>query len=239
MVIIRRRKFKAKHFSRSRALFFTLVIFLILMILLIQSFFFIDERLEPTLMIIATQKTDQLAKEAISEAVTKKMSPQGFKLKDLLQIEKDTDGNIQAFTFNFQEYSRVIGESNQRIKDTLEELEKNKVKQYVPLGLATGNHFLAEMGPNIPVTLVPIGSVQSKLDMKLSEAGINMVLATVYLHVEVDLKIVIPFSTQQITVTNDIPIATVLVVGDVPSYLYNNPLGKPDVPLKEADLKTN
>lgn len=62
-----------------------------------------------------------------------------------------------------------------------------------------------------------------------------MVLATVYIFVEVDLRIVIPFATDEQTITTKIPITHSLIIGDVPQYLYNNPEGKPDVPRAQGD----
>ncbi|MCK9911831.1 sporulation protein YunB, partial [Microbacteriaceae bacterium K1510] len=77
------------------------------------------------------------------------------------------------------------------MQNRLKEFEEQKVDRTIPLGLATGSSFLAQLGPELPVTFVPIGSVKTRLETKLEEAGINMVLATVYIFVEVDLRIVI------------------------------------------------
>lgn len=198
--------------------------------LTIQTLVFLQNRLEPTLLILATQKAEQLAKEAITDAVTKRISQQGVDFNQIVKIEKNNEGQIQAYQFNFKEYARIVGETTARVQNKLQEFEEEKVDRTIPLGLATGNSFLASMGPNLPVTFVPIGSVKTKLETELKEAGINMVLATVYIFVEVDLRIVIPFATEEQTVTTKIPITHSLIIGDVPTYLYNNPEGKPDVP---------
>jgi sporulation protein YunB len=221
-----RRRWK-NPLSRTKAFFIAFVIFLVMTI---QFLVFVEKRLEPTLLILASQKAEQLAKEAITDAVTKRISQQGVDFNQIVQIEKDNEGNIQAYQFNFKEYARIVGETTSRVQNKLQEFEREKVDRTIPLGLATGNSFLAQMGPNLPVTFVPIGSVKTRLDTELSEAGINMVLVTVYIFVDVDLRIVIPFATEQKTVTTKIPITHSLVIGDVPQYLYNNPDGKPDVP---------
>jgi len=65
------------------------------------------------------------------------------------------------------------------------------------------------------------------------------VLVTVYIYIEVDLRVIIPFATKQQTVTTEIPITEALIVGKVPNYLYNNPTGKPDVPMpRNANMQT-
>jgi sporulation protein YunB len=190
---------------------------------------------EPTLMLIAAQKTDQIAKLAISDAVTKRLTQQGIDFDDIVILEKDSDGNILAVNFNFKQYARIVGETTSRIQARLKEFEEENVVVTVPLGLATKNVFLEHFGPEIPVSFVPVGSVKTRLETGLKQAGINMVLITVYIWVEVDLRIVIPFATEQRTVTTQIPITEALIVGKVPDYLYNNPAGKPDVPLPGND----
>lgn len=221
-----RRRFK-NPLSRTKAFFIAVVIFLVLSI---QTLVFLEKRLEPTLLILASQKTEQLAKEAITDAVTKRISQQGVDFNQIVRIEKDNQGQIQAYQFNFKEYARIVGETTSRVQNKLQEFETEKVDRTIPLGLATGNSFLANMGPELPITFMPIGSVKTRLETGLKEAGINMVLVTVYIFVEVDLRIVIPFATDEQTVTTKIPITHSLIVGDVPQYLYNSPEGKPDVP---------
>lgn len=221
--------------SKKKLYFFS---FLLFMVITVQSLYFIEQKLEPTIMIIAKQKAEQLAKDAISDAVTKKVAQMNINNNEFIKMEKDKDNKIKAINLDFKEYSRILGETTERIKNTLKEFELEPGKNYIPVGLATGSSFLAEMGPKLPVTYVPIGAVKTNLETKLSEAGINMVLVTVYIRVEVTLRIVIPFATDETTVVTSLPITNSLVIGDVPDYWYNNPEGKPQVPLgTDAQLK--
>ena len=233
MAMFRPRRRWRNPLSRTKAFFIALVIFFVLMI---QTLVFLQRQLEPTLLILASQKAEQLAKEAITDAVTKRISQQGVDFNQIVIIEKDNEGRIQAYQFNFREYARIVGETTARVQNRLKEFESEKVDRTIPLGLATGNSFLAQMGPELPVTFVPIGSVKTRLETELDEAGINMVLATVYIYVEVDLRIVIPFATEEQTVTTRIPITHSLIIGDVPQYFYNNPEGKPDVPRASSEM---
>lgn len=220
--------------SRKRLYFFSFLLFIVISV---QSLYFVEQKLEPTVLVIAKQKAEQLAKDAISDAVTKKIAQMNINNNDFIKMEKDKDNKIKAINLDFKEYSRILGETTERIKNTLDEFEYEPTKNYIPIGLATGSSFLAEMGPSLPVTYVPIGAVKTNLETKMAEAGINMVLVTVYIRVEVTLRIVIPFATDETTVVTSIPITNSLVIGDVPDYWYNNPAGKPDVPwATEAQL---
>ncbi|AYB39453.1 sporulation protein YunB [Brevibacillus laterosporus] len=226
---MRRRRIRA---SKKRIFFIAFIVFLAI---IIQSIVLVEQKIKPTLLVIAKQKSEQIAKEAIADAVTKKIAQIDMNTAEVLDIEKDKDNKIRAINFNFQGYSKIMGEANQRIKNRLKEFESEKIVAGVPLGLASGSSFLSDTGPKLPVTFVPVGSAKTWLDPKLSEAGINMVMVTVYLQVEVRLQVIIPFATDQTVVTTSIPITNSLVVGEVPDYLYNNPLGKPEVPRMQVE----
>jgi len=222
--------------SRGRKI---IVITLFVIIGLFILFIVAEKRVEPTLMLIAQSKADQVAKLAITDAVTKRLTQQGVDFNEIVIMEKDEAGSIKAVNFNFKEYSRIVGETTARIQNRLKEFEQENVKTTIPLGLATKNVFLEHLGPDIPVSFVPIGAVKTRLETRLKQAGINMVLVTVYIYVEVDLRVIIPFATKQQTVTTEIPITEALIVGKVPNYLYNNPTGKPDVPMpRNATMQT-
>jgi len=216
-----------------------IVITLLVIIGLFILFIVAEKRVEPTLMVIAQSKADQVAKLAITDAVTKRLTQQGVDFNEIVIMEKDGEGSIKAVNFNFKEYSRIVGETTARIQNRLKEFEQENVKTTIPLGLATKNVFLEHLGPDIPVSFVPIGAVKTRLETRLKQAGINMVLVTVYIYIEVDLRVIIPFATRQQTVTTEIPITEALIVGKVPNYLYNNPTGKPDVPMpRNANMQT-
>lgn len=205
-----------------------------IIITLLVLFLVAEKQIQPTLLLIAQAKADQVAKLAIMDAVTKRISQQGVDFNEVVQMEKDQEGNIKAVNFNFREYSRIVGETTARIQNQLKEFESDHVQMSIPLGVATKNAFLEHLGPEIPVSFVPIGAVKTRLETKMKQAGINMVLVTIYINVDVDLRVIIPFATDQQTVTTEIPISEALIVGKVPAYLYNNPSGKPDVPMPRS-----
>ncbi|MFD2369526.1 sporulation protein YunB [Brevibacillus sp. GCM10020057] len=216
---------------------FAITVFSIIGLLVL--FLVAEKQIEPTLLLIAQAKADQVAKLAIMDAVTKRISQQGVDFNEVVQMEKDQEGNIKAVNFNFREYSRIVGETTARIQNQLKEFESDNVQMSIPLGVATKNAFLEHLGPEIPISFVPIGAVKTRLETKMKQAGINMVLVTIYINVDVDLRVIIPFATDQQTVTTQIPISEALIVGKVPSYLYNNPSGKPDVPMPRSGQVIN
>ncbi|UJF32339.1 sporulation protein YunB [Paenibacillus hexagrammi] len=82
--------------------------------------------------------------------------------------------------------------------------------------------ILASFGPEIPIKLLPVGNVKVDLSTRSQNAGINMVLFEVYVHIIAEVSVIIPFDSDTEIVETEIPISYSLVVGDVPMYYFDN-----------------
>lgn len=207
-------------------MFVTLVIFIAMSL---QTFIYIERHLEPALMEIARMKIKQLAVDAINDAISKKIA-QSIDFRKLVEITKDEDGRIRGVHFNYNAHTRITGETTARVSQAMKEIEQSS-QLSVPLGQVLESNILASIGPDIPITMVPYGAPLVTLSSQMKEAGINMVMATIYIDIQVQVKVVIPFTTNEETVRTQIPLSQILIVGDVP-YFYldgeGNPIGNTD-----------
>ena len=97
---------KNKPFSFKSVLLISLTIFLAISI---QTFVYIERRLEPAMINIANTKVEQLAAGAINEAVRKRVA-EGTDLKELVYFKQDAEeGKIKAVLFNYNEQTRNRG----------------------------------------------------------------------------------------------------------------------------------
>jgi sporulation protein YunB len=196
---------------------------LIFLGLTFQTFYYVEKNIQPTVREIARIRAEQLANDAIHEAINKKTISE-VNFKDLVHFQKDNGGKIQVASFDNKEYLRIVMDATENVAHSLEKMEA--VPQTLPLGQALGSSLLAQFGPKLQLTLVPFGSVHVEMDIKMKQAGINMVLVTVIMTVQTKVKIVIPFSTQPALVQTEIPISSALIVGSVPQFYYDG-AGKP------------
>ncbi len=191
---------------------------IISIILMGQTFFYIEKQLEPILISIAQARVKQIATNAVNDAISKKIA-QNTNFKDLIQFETDQQGKIRAAVFNYSEFARIIGEATARVEDTLNDLEK--LEENIKLGAAFNSEIFADMGPTIPITIVPIGSVQVNPKTQFQNAGINVVVMTVLMDISAEVQVVIPFVTAPTVITSSIPIAQTQIFGDVPQFYYD------------------
>src|SRR5699024_10252541 len=103
--------------------------------------------------------------------------------------------------------------------DTVDELvDRDPTVVEIPIGQAKGNTILANIGPQIRVNMELVRNVQTDIIEKKEKIGINNVLLSLYIYVEADVQIVIPFTTSVTTVDTNILIDKHLVMGDVPEF---------------------
>lgn len=223
------RKIKIK---KRRLIFISFLLFLFMAY---QSFMYIERQLEPILMSIAQARVKQIATHAVNDAISKKIA-QNTNFKDLIQFETDSEGKIRAAVFNYSEFARIVGEATARVEDTLKDLEK--LEEHIKLGAVFNSELLSDYGPSIPISMVPVGSVQVTPRTTYQNAGINVVVMTVMMDIRAEVQVVIPFVTEAAVIQSSIPIAQSQIFGEVPQFYYDgrgtyygsDPYGVPNVP---------
>ena len=89
----------------------------------------------------------------------------------------------------------------------------------MPLGAALGLTLLAGSGPRIPISIVPVGSVQTDFETEFEACGINQTRHKVYLQLSASIRIVIPTGAKTTNVTANMLVAESIIVGKVPEKL--------------------
>jgi sporulation protein YunB len=207
---------------------------LVCALLVLQLFIFVERNLKEPLMTVATGRVKQVATQAINKAITEQVSHQSEEeVKNLIDWKMNGNGKISGFMLNSAAYMRITAETTQTVQNTLSHI--GDIPEHIPVGQALGSAIISSFGPRVPVKFEPLGAVKVELNTRRQDAGINMILVEVYMHVIAEVSIIIPFDTKPEIVDAEIPISYLLVVGDVPMYYYDNkgnPLGEtaPEAP---------
>lgn len=211
----------------------------------------INKGIEPTLIQVAETETKRIATLVINNAISKHINDE-IDVNKLVVVEKDENGKVSTYDFNAQMVNRVNAQITQKVQRNLREAEKGNIDildipeidvktegepeeegiiYYIPLGQATNNALLGNLGPRVPVRFYVIGSVDSNVEKSIVDYGINSVFIEISVHVKVDVQVVIPFATSITTVENTIPIAYKGVQGDVPEFYNGNGDSSPSIEL--------
>ncbi|NLZ38454.1 MAG: sporulation protein YunB [Firmicutes bacterium] len=198
------------------------LLFIILIFLIIQTFRTLERGLAPVILALAAAQIHQHATSAINESIANNIS---VNYTDLISMVTDQNGNIVLAQVNNGQINSIIAQIVLQIKDTLSHLAQKKI--HIPLGQALGSYLLAHTGPKIPVTITPLGIVRTDLVDKFEDAGFNQVRHKIYLKIETEMQIAIPFSADKVTVDVTIPLVDAIYPGEVPETIINLQLSNP------------
>jgi len=248
MFILHNRRFrfpKKKSPPPVRTIFIMTICLFFLIIFL--SIWIIDKGIKPTLMDIAEEKTTEFATRTINSAVK---STENISFDDLVDISYDEKGNVSVLGWNSEAMNRALRTATDRAEYFLYGMNKGETLDVddpdlnpvefgdsvgdlatkdptvveIPIGQATGNTILANLGPKIPVHFEIVGSLQSDVEHEVTEFGVNAALIEIYIPVTVKVQIVIPFSSTTTEISTNVFIDSRVIMGDVPEF-YNGGSG--------------
>ena len=179
---------------------------------------FIEVSLKPTIIALAETQARWAVTEIIHKAVLEGVVGD-VAYKDIIHIEKDSFNRIVLMQHDVIEINRMASNAALNIQGNMEKLKDGKFK--IPLGQILGSTFLAHSGPSLSLKLLPVGTVKISPRDILEEAGINQVRHYIYLDIDSDVKVVIPFINSIVDVKVQVPVADAVIVGNVPETYMN------------------
>ena len=171
----------------------------------------------PTIRAISTEQTRAVTLQAINRAGVNIRSFEGF-YGEFYEYHKNEAGDIVLITSNHANINAMMLFAQKEIQDTLDAVENWEIR--VPLGAFSGSAFLSEFGPEITMTVLPVGTVHIGLHSYFFSEGINQTLHRIVMRIETTSEIMIPFKTETVRLTTDLLISEDVIVGKVPdSYI--------------------
>lgn len=205
----------------------------------------LNRKVMPKLMEYTKIEADKLGTLIINDAISKKVVEE-LNVDELFIITRDSNGEIISIDFDTVLVNKLLTTATHQVELSLKYLETDKIDSIdlpsnivltrdegegiffeVPSGIIFSNSFLSNLGPKIPVKLNLVGSVISGVSTKVTNYGINNALIELYLDLEVNLKVILPFISDDIKVKTSIPIAIKMLKGKVPEYYLNGYLNNP------------
>ncbi|KFN01941.1 sporulation protein YunB [Bacillus clarus] len=219
--------------------------FIIFLLMTLQGLWIVNKSIQPTLIKYGETQTHKMATVVMTKAVKDRMN-EGFDVDSLMKVQNDKNGKVSTIDLNTKQVNEILTSTTSYIEKYLHQVEKGDMKALglseksgvsmsVPLGRITDNALLGNVGPDIPINFTTIGHVNTDIKQKIEPQGINNTAIKIIMEVEVTLQVIIPFRTKEITVKQNIPIATRIVQGEVPAYYGSGGVAIPDKKEKKTD----
>ena len=217
------------------------ILFYTFLLSLLGSFIFIyyfNKVLSPQLITYAEKEVKYITNLVINNSI-RNYHYQG-NTNNYLIIEKNNQNEITLITYN----TELINNTTTKITETLEKdlkyltnsnfkelnLKIDTIPNYyydkindgiiltIPIGMATNNKLLSNIGPKIPIKLKLVGEISTNIKSKVKEYGLNNALIELYIETKSTISIQMPFISKEITIKNNIPLTMQIIQGNIPEY---------------------
>jgi sporulation protein YunB len=198
---------------------FKIKILLIVIILILGGIYLIVEsNLKNTIIEIARSKAQLEGEKIIVNAVNQKVAGH-LEYDNLVTVQKDEAGRIILLQPRTVMINRMMAQTVLAVQQDLSHLTSENFD--IPLGQALGSRLFAGYGPGVGIRMMPVGRVNVDYVDRFEDAGINQTRHLICLKVSSNLKIVVPFSSEEVNVAVTIPVAESIIVGQVPgTYVH-------------------
>ena len=160
---------------------------------------------------------------AVNDAVYYTLSDE-IRYEDLVSVERDEAGNINAITTNPLQINRIARDTAYMSQENLQKMSESGVD--VPLGAFTGIEAWAGFGPRVNIQIIPISNVACRFVSSFQEAGINQTKHSIYLEIVADISIIMPAGTSNFASLTEVLICESVLLGTVPdTYLQADIFG--------------
>jgi len=198
---------------------FVLILLLILSILIVLNTYW--KSTLPTLLDITQAKISAQTVLVINQAVTTSFQNTDV-FGDLISIQRDNDGNIILLTANSLQANKLARQTAIVSQQRLDQLAKEQIE--VPFGTISGIPLFSEMGPEITITVTPIGAVNCTFTSTFESVGINQTLHRMFIQVECKMDLIIPQMHHTMECVVPILVSESIIIGKVPQTYLNGGL---------------
>lgn len=145
---------------------------------------------------------------------------------DLVITSKNKNDEIISVDFDTLKVNKLLNNLNNSILKDLRDLESGSVSGFysmdnhgvyrVPFFTFSNNIILKNLGFKMPFKVKIVGNSVSNIKTELSSYGINNALIKMYIEVSVNLQVILPFTTEIVNISNQVPVMMKIINGSIP-----------------------
>ena len=190
---------------------------MLILMFFVYGVLFTERVVKPNLVSLGEIEARSMITGAMSDAIRRVIADRED-LQELVEVVTDESGRVTSVNTWAVHMVGKGAELSSAIQANIDEAGEQVVR--VPAGAVLGSPVLSQTDFDTKIRVRPVGTVKVALKSNFEEKGINQTKYKVYLAVNAGMRIVSPFSAENITLENEYLLAEVIVVGDVPdSYV--------------------
>ena len=211
------------------------ILIIILFIIIAISLYFIrilNEKIMPIAMNYSIGEMKRVTSIIINRSINSDILNEDDMSK--LFIVNNSDNEVMTISLDSIIVNKLTDNISDICEDNLRLLEEGKYDLlktkfnigeeyfYIPSGIFLKNTLFNSIGPKIPINLKMIGNVTSNIKTSIKEYGINNSLITISIEIKVEMMVILPFASDSIEISNEVPISIKLIQGKIPEFYTGN-----------------
>ena len=142
-----------------------------------------------------------------------------YQYEEMYTIEKDAEGNVSVIKANVVPINNMISDLTENIQREFNDESKTQI--HIPIGSLSGSYFFMGLGPDIPIKVSLLGTVDTEIKSEFISKGINQTLHRIYVEFYCNMRIASPLKNYDKSITNQVIVAEHVIVGTIPETYYN------------------
>lgn len=247
---MKRMHLKRRKLKKNKIINKIILIIILLVIVIIYLFNLFNKKAIPQFLSYSEVQTKRIVSLIINNTISEEIA-NNINIEDLFITTKDSNGDIKSIDFNTINVNKLLSKTTKALEKNLIAIEKGDIDSLgilvntwdgynetnlkkgiiyeLPSGIIFNNTILNNVLPKIPIKIDLIGNIFCKLTTDIESYGINNALIKVSIDVEADVKILLPFVSETVSVSTTIPIIMKIIEGDIPEYYFDGYLSTPTV----------
>lgn len=171
----------------------------------------------PIIKEVSQKEVQALAEIAVNNACEEVLEK--YPISDAINYKTDDVGNLVLITTNTAIMNVIARKATDLSYKKISSFGESGVP--IPLGSMSGITLLSGCGPSVYVKVCPVGSINSNFKSEFVAAGINQTCHKITLHVNSDVKVIMPGMNNIVKTETQIVICENIIVGKVPETYLN------------------
>lgn len=199
-----------------------LIIILLVILIPISILVVIDNYFSERSRIYVEKEVITVISNSLATSLEKPIQDSLFS-SPMLLYQYDKNEVIKGIYIDSNVVNQILINVNQSLKEALDKgvLEKEITNIEIPLGSLISKSVFANVGPNVPIKILPISFYKTDIVTNMKPYGINNVLFEVYLNIKIEVDTIIPLRKDEINFSTNILLVSQLLQGEVPYYYYS------------------
>ncbi|MBR3161897.1 MAG: sporulation protein YunB [Bacilli bacterium] len=217
----------------STIILYIIVIAIIISILIIKFF---SSRIKPNFNRYIVSEVERIVILIINDSVNNEL--ENVDVDNFFVVNNDSNSN--SFNLNNKDLNEVQRRINKSIDNNIRLISSGKIREvdkyfnsmsdidyetikggivyYIISGNVSGNIFMNNLGPKIPIKFSMYGGTISNIVSDVKEYGINNAMIEIRINIKVNMIVNMPYISKKVVVKTSAPVATKIIQGSIPNY---------------------